>query len=547
MKRRIYLNMLLLAVCSVVLTSVFLVFTFYGRFSAQLRRELHSKAVALERVLDLESDQAAYLGALHLSDAELRITLVDREGAVLYDNTADARRLENHSDREEIREALASGAGESLRVSETFGQETCYYAVRLRNGAVLRVAETMAGIFGLFAGILPQSVLIVGLIVLACLLIAHNLTRRIVEPINRFRFEENDDTYDELAPFVRAITAQKQQVTAVLNEVAHKSDVLEAISDSMKEGLILTDKNGDVMLANKSALSLLHMSGDMTGKNILEMTRVVPLLDHMQRALRGENSELVLPVEDKQYHVFFSGVDRGALLLFLDVTERARAEQMRRAFSANVSHELKTPLTTISGFAELMENGMVKPEDVAGAARKVRREAQRLLVLIKDIMRLSELDESSGPEDCEAFDLTAVVHEAAELLKAGADEAGLTLALPEAPCEIVANRCMVLEMLCNLMENAIKYNKPGGQVAVSVSRTGDKTQISVKDTGIGIESRHLDRIFERFYRVDKSRSKKVGGTGLGLSIVKHIALYHGGSVSARSEPGVGTEITVELP
>ncbi len=539
--------MLILAFCSVVLTSGLLIFTFYNSFTGQVKSELRNKAIFLEKSLNLESNQVEYMKKLDLSNTELRITLVGIDGTVLYDNTANIAAIENHNDREEIKEARTDGVGEGNRISETIGKETYYYALRLKDSVVLRVSKSTSSIYGVFVGVLPQSIVISFVIFLACLLIAKSLTKKIVDPINRFDFDKNNDTYDELSPFIRTITSQKKQIGNALDEITKKSAVIEAISGSMKEGLILTDKDGVVLSANQSALNILNIKDKPIGKNILELTRIVTVLNAMKLALIGQNSDMVMPASGKTYHVFFSGVDKGALILFLDVTEKAKAEKMRREFTANVSHELKTPLTTISGFAELMSKGMVQPEDVTDVSKKVKSESDRLIVLIEDIMRLSELDETEGQRVYGQFDLTKVVFEVTESLKPTADEVMLTFELPIEKHIVTANKQMIYEMLYNLIHNAIKYNKPGGKISVALTNTNEDVKISVSDNGIGIDKKHHDRIFERFYRVDKSRSKKIGGTGLGLSIVKHIAAYHDGNVSIQSEINKGTEITVSLP
>ncbi len=546
LKKTIYINMLILAFFSVILASGLLIFTFYSSFTEQIKSELKDKSIFLENSLNLVDDKIKYMEELNISSKELRTTVVDIDGTVLYDNTIDIKTLGNHKDREEIKKAFEFGAGESKRFSQTIGKQTYYYAVKLSDGIVLRVAKTTSSIYGIFVSILPQCIVLILIILFLCLFIAKRLTRKIIEPINKFNFDQNSNTYDELSPFIREITSQKRQIQSALNEVTKKSDIIEAISDNMKEGLILTDKDGIVLLANKSALSILNIADGSSGRNILELTRVIQVLDHIKLALNGENNDMILPIDEKNYHVFFSNVDKGVLILFLDVTEKAKSEKMRREFSANVSHELKTPLTTISGFAELMSKGMVMPDDITDVAKRIKKESERLIVLIEDIIRLSELDESDGERVYEQFDLTKLIGEVIDNLKVKADEAMLTFCIPDKKYDIIANKPMVYEMLYNIVENAIKYNKPGGKVSVIAENIGEKTKISIIDTGIGIDKKHHNRIFERFYRVDKSRSKKIGGTGLGLSIVKHIAAYHNGTVKVKSEPGRGTEIIIEL-
>ena len=547
MKKRIYLNMLILSCLSVILTSAFLIMTFYAGFAEQVENEIKDKAEFLKTALNLETNQRGYIENLNLSDTDIRITLVSSDGKVMYDNAVnDETSLENHAERKEIKEAAVNGFGEEKRLSETVGKETYYYAVRLGNGNIIRTAKTTSSIYGIFISVLPQSLLIIAVILLACLIVARRLTKRVVAPINGFDFE-NGKTYDELSPFIRKIMAQKEQITRALDEATKKSTVIDAITGNMNEGLILLGKDGAVLSANKSAMAILDVKAVPVGRNILETTRNITVLEHMKTALSGENSNATLEIGSRTYHILFSMVDNGVLILFLDITEKAKAEKMRREFTANVSHELKTPLTTISGYAELMSNGMVKPEDITGVSGKMKGESDRLLALIEDIMRLSELDEADNEKSFEQFDLTALTHEVAQNLQPKAAEHGITVNIPEENREIAANRPMMFELIYNLVENAIKYNKPNGDVTVTVTQTGKGIRLAVKDTGIGVDEKHHARIFERFYRVDKSRSKKIGGTGLGLSIVKHIAAYHGGSVEIESEAGNGTEIIVFLP
>ena len=545
MKKRIYLNMLILACLSVLLTSVLLIMTFYAGLARQVKGELQDKAEFLETTLNLENNQGDYMESLHLADGDIRITLVQADGTVIYDNTiTDESRLENHMEREEIKKAVQNGFGAETRLSETVGKETYYYAIRLSNGNIIRTAKTTSSIYGVAISVLPQSLLIIAVILLACLVGARSLTKKIVDPINGFDFDKNAKTYDELSPFIRTITAQKEQIAAALEQVTKKSAVIDAITGNMNEGLILLGKGGTVVSANQSAMSILECRSAPIGRSILEITRNITVLAHMKTALSGENNNAMLEVGSRTYHMFFSSVDSGVLILFLDITEKAKAEKMRREFTANVSHELKTPLTTISGYAELMSNGMVRQADVPVVSGKMKSESDRLLALIEDIMRLSELDETDGEKRLEKFDLTELIDSVAEGLKPKAEEYNISVSLPKEKQIITANRPMMFELLYNLIDNAIKYNQQNGSITVTADKTDKSTMISVKDTGIGIDKKHHDRVFERFYRVDKSRSKKIGGTGLGLSIVKHIAAYHGGRVEIESEAGKGTEIRV---
>jgi len=532
--------------------------TFYLSFAMQVEGELRDSLIFFERILNLENNQADYLENLDLSDIDIRITLINPDGKVLYDNViTDESQLENHSAREEIKQASENGIGEEKRLSETIGEETYYYAVKLSDFNILRVSKTTSSVYGVFASVLPQSLLITSVILIACLIIARRLTKNIVDPINNFNFDENTKIYDELSPFVRTITNQKEQIESALFEVTKKSLLIEAITGNMSEGLILTNKDGIVISANKSAMSILNINSNPIQKNILETIRNINVLEHMKKTLSGENSNIFLNLEEKVYHLFFSSVDNGALILFLDVTEKAKAEKLRREFTANVSHELKTPLTTISGFAELLLNGMIEKSDITNVSAKMKSESDRLLSLIEDIMRLSELDESDESELKESesekvfekfseFNLSDLICEVVENLKLNADKNNISISYPQEEFLITANRPMIFELLFNLIDNAVKYNKENGNVEITVLKLNDKIEICIKDSGIGIEKKYHERIFERFYRVDKSRSKKIGGTGLGLSIVKHIVAYHNGMISIESEINSGTKIKIIL-
>lgn len=550
MKKRIYFNMLMLAFCSILLTSAFLITSFYFNFASQIKSELKNKAIFLERSLNLLENQTEYMELIDLPNAELRISLVNSNGTVLYDNVVtEESQLDSHLEREEIMEAMEYGVGDGNRLSESIGKETYYYALRLENGNVIRVSKMTSNIYGVFFNTLPQSILIIIIIFIISLVVVPRMSKNIIEPINKFDFENNPQIYDELSPFIRTITEQKDQINKALDEVTKKNTMIDAITMNMNEGLILINKDGVVLSANKSALSILNVRSVTVDKNILEITRNKDVLGYLKTALQGENKDIVMEIDSRIYHIFFSSVDLGALVLFLDVTEKAKLEKMRREFTANVSHELKTPLTTISGYAELLSKGMVKAEDIKEVSNKVKDESNRLIILIEDIMRLSELEETNDKKMFVKFNLTEIIDDVCEQLKFQAKKMMVSIIKPREDYYITANKQMIFEILYNLIDNGIKYNKPNGTVNISIviTDTDNKVRINVEDNGIGIDKSHHSRIFERFYRVDKSRSKKNGGTGLGLSIVKHIAAYHGGNVSFESESGKGTKVTVELP
>jgi len=394
--------------------------------------------------------------------------------------------------------------------------------------------------------ILPIYIGVVVIVLVSCRLAAGRLTKKITGSMNRAIFDEDSVVYDELSPFIRYIQDQKAQLNERLDEILKEKTLLEALSKSMNEGLILVDGDGGMQSINRSAHTILGIDESYIGKNILEAIRHVDIPEHLNQALSGRSNEWIHEISARTYQILFSPADNGVLILFLDITEKAEAEKLRREFSANVSHELKTPLTIISGYADLIENGLAKNEDIIGMAEKIKNESARLVTLIEDIIKLSQLDESNGSKNYSGFDLAELAREAADSLKERASGANIAIEVPDAPVIVTANRDMMFELLYNLIDNGIKYNKPDGKIKIDLIQNHDKTNILVTDTGIGIERKHLDRIFERFYRVDPSRSKKTGGTGLGLSIVKHIVAFHGGTISVKSKPDVGTTIHISF-
>lgn len=538
--------MILLTVISLVLVAAALCFVFYNQFSGIVRSELRERA---ELFRDADT-QTALQRLIVFKPNDMRITLIHPDGIVAFDNAVGTEGLANHSDREEVVEALETGWGESRRLSATLGQETYYYAVRLADGSLLRVAKTTSSIWGMFRGVLPAVICIIFIILVAGYLLAGNLTKRIVAPINNFDIKrlntESTPPYDELVPFIRTIEQQRERIAAQFSDLQSRTDTISVIMDNMSEGIILINRQGLILSVNKSAAALFETDTPMDGKNILELIRDLELLEQVRAALSGKRSELSIRRSGKSYRVFFSPVtDRGALILFLDITEKMAAEQMRREFSANVSHELKTPLTSIYGHAEMLYNGIVKESDHHGFFGKIKDEAARLITLIEDIILISELDENTGGETFEEVSLSAIAAEAAEALSLKASEHKVTVGI-SGDAAMSAGRSMIYEMFYNLIDNAIKYNKSGGTVKVNVSQMRDTIEIAIADTGIGIPEDAQSRVFERFYRVDKSRSKKTGGTGLGLAIVKHIVLLHKGKLGLKSSEDQGTVVTISF-
>jgi two-component system phosphate regulon sensor histidine kinase PhoR len=560
--------MMILTVIALALISAAVCFVFYNHLSGVVRDELRGLADVFRR-----ADAATVLReADGIDPKDTRVTLIGPDGAVQYDNAVSADALGDHSDREEVAEALASGAGESRRLSDTLGEETYYYAVRLSDGNVLRASKTTSSVWGMFSDSLPAVALVILIVFIVGYFMARNLTKRIVAPINSVDLSEGPVTppYDELSPFIRTIDRQREQIAAQFQDLKKRADTINAIMDNMKEGIIFVDERGGIASINRSASATLSVDEAAEGKSIVEVIRDIDLMANVREALAGSYAEVVKEYDGRTYRVFVSPVaEGGAIILLLDVTEKAMGEKLRREFSANVSHELKTPLTSIYGYAEMLYNGMVGKSDEHKLLGKIKDEARRMNTLIQDIILVSKLDEGEGRASFEDVDVPAVAAEAAEALALSAAENKVAIHIagaggdrsgaPGAGVRISADRSMIYELFYNLIDNAVKYNRPGGEVRVDVRRVGARDpsvppgrpapqiEITVSDTGIGIPKEAQSRVFERFYRVDKSRSKKKGGTGLGLAIVKHIVLLNGGQVSLESRENEGTVVTVRLP
>ena len=549
MTKRIFRATLLVGV-AVLIASLALVmgvlYSYFGRVQeSQLRDELSLAAVGVEK------NGTDYLRALQ--SHQYRITWVRADGTVVYDTQVDAETMENHAQRQEIQQALAAGEGESSRYSSTLLQKTVYYAQRLPDGTVLRLSAGRVT-----AGVLVLNMLQPILLVLAAALIlsgvlAGRLARRITEPLNRLDLEHplENDTYEELAPLLRRMEHQRRQIDRQMGELRQRSEEFDQITGSMNEGLVLLDEAGAILSINPAARRLLDADGDCVGQDFLTVDRDVTMSDALRQAAEQGHSEFRGERNGREYQfdvtrIQTEGRTAGTVLLVFDVTERAFAERNRREFTANVSHELKTPLQGIIGSAELLENGMVKQEDVPRFVGHIRAEAQRLVTLIGDIIRLSQLDEGE-PMPTEPVELLAVAREAAENLRSAAKTRNVTVEVTGTPATVSGVRRLLYEIVLNLCDNAIKYNTEGGRVEVEVAQDGGTAAVTVRDTGIGIPPEHQSRVFERFYRVDKSHSKASGGTGLGLSIVKHAVQYHHGVIQLKSEVGKGTEIRVTFP
>ena len=549
MTKRIFRATLLVGV-AVLIASLTLVmgalYSYFGRVQeSQLRDELSLAAVGVEQngmdyLRKLESDQ-------------YRITWLCADGAVLYDTRADAESMENHAQRQEVQQALATGEGESSRYSDTLLQKTVYYAKRLPDGTVLRLSAIRVTTGVLVLNMLQPILLVLAVALILSGVLASRLARRITEPLNRLDLEHplENDTYEELAPLLRRMEHQRRQIDRQMDELRRRSEEFEQITGSMSEGLVLLDEAGVILSINPAARRLLDAAENCVGQDLLTVDRDVALSDALRQAAEQGHSEFHGQRNGREYQfdvtrIQSEGRTAGTVLLVFDVTERAFAERNRREFTANVSHELKTPLQGIIGSAELLENGLVKQEDVPRFIGHIRSEAQRLVTLIGDIIRLSQLDEGE-PMPAEPVELLALAREAAESLQSAAAARNVTITVEGEPVELTGVRRLLYEIVFNLCDNAIKYNTDGGRVQVTVTKENETAAVTVRDTGIGIPPDQQDRVFERFYRVDKSHSKASGGTGLGLSIVKHAVQYHHGAIHLQSEVGKGTAIRVTFP
>ncbi len=550
MTKRIFRTILLVSALVLVCGLACVMGVLYSYFSRQLKEELHDKAAYL--AVAVEGDGTAALEKL--SGRPERITMVAADGTVLYDNRADESTMTNHADREEIQEALKTGSGEAVRQSDTLAEQTVYYALRLNDGSVLRVSSTQYNVPILLVGLLQPLAFIILLLLALSGFFAFRASKKIVEPINQLDLEhpEEGESYEEIAPLLTKIHKQQKTIAVQLAEAKRQQAAFAQITADMEEGLLVIDEHGALLSVNPSALRLLEVKDVQPSENVLTLNRSEPFRRAVETALDGRHEAAVLTFGEMSCQVtanpvWHDGKPSGAVLLLVDITEKLQRETLRREFTANVSHELKTPLTSISGFAEILRDGMVQAADVEKFAGRIFDEAQRLITLVSDVIKISQLDEGQLPYVRETVELQELVRTMFDRLHHAADKAGVTLTLEGEPAALSTVRPILEEVLFNLCDNAIKYNRPGGRVTVHTGRQDDRVVLAVSDTGIGIPPAHQQRIFERFYRVDKSHSKEIGGTGLGLSIVKHGAAYLGAAVTVESEPGNGSTFTLTWP
>ena len=549
MNKRIFRGISLTALAVLLLSMVVIFGALYGYFDNLQASRLRTETALAAQGVRLSG--RAYFEDLEPGD--YRLTWVAEDGRVLADTESDPASMENHASRQEIAQALKNGYGESRRYSDTRMEKTLYYALRLEDGSVVRLSVATSTVLNLVLGMAQPICLVLAGALVMSLILAGRISKKIVAPLNALDLEHplDNEGYDELSPLLRRLDVQQQQIRSRTAELKRRQADFAAVTDSMGEGLVLLGREDAVLSINPAACRLLECTAT-TGRDILEVNRSPELRSVLAQVHEGRRAEELISIRGGRYRlegtpVESSGGVRGVVLLFQDVTEREQAERIRREFTANVSHELKTPLHAISGYAELLSAGMVKPEDMPRFAGNIYTEAQRLILLVEDIIRLSQLDEGAAGMGREQVNLAQLVRETVSSLDSMASEAQVTVETELENVSVNGIEQLLSGVVYNLTDNAIKYNHPGGTVTIRLSARGEQAILQVADTGIGIPEESRERIFERFYRVDKSRSKEVGGTGLGLSIVKHAVMIHRGTIHVDSTLGKGTTITVTLP
>ena len=553
MTRKIFQSMIAVVVSVLLLSLARITGVLYEHFESAMLDQMRTTASFVEQ--GVKEDGMKYLD--EMSSSQCRITWIEADGTVKFDNRSDPSTMENHADRAEVKEALENESGTSIRRSSTLSEHTLYYAKRMQDGTVLRLAMSQRSVLFLMGGMISPVVFI---FLAACALagvLSYRVSKKIVKPLGSIDLQhpEQVETYDELSPFLQRIAAQNREIRSQMEEIRKQQQEFSMITENMSEGLFVVDRNYQILSYNRSAVRIFGMAPESVPENLLAVNRSEGFRSVVDSALKGRHAQENLELHGRVYQIIASPVCQqedaldlvGAVILTLDVTEKEAQEQYRREFTANVSHELKTPLTSISGIAEIIRNGIVRPEDIPHFAGKIYDESQRLITLIGDIIKLSRLDENQVPMERESVDLLETARDVVQQLASVARKNGVTLVTNGSHGVVNGVRQVLGEMVYNLCENAVKYNRPGGRVWVDVRQAADHVELCVKDTGIGIPAAEQGRIFERFYRVDKSHSKAVGGTGLGLSIVKHGAALHHAAIHVDSEPGEGTAITLTFP
>ena len=547
MTRRIFFGSLIVALAAIVASLALSLSAVYNSIRKTTVMQLSEEAELLSITLTGGEDYDRF------SSMANRITIVAEDGTVIFDNVADDSEMENHNDREEIIAARKNGNATVTRISSTLSENTIYCARELEDGRVVRVSCSQHTPFSMLLSLWWEILLVVIAAVVISAVLATVVAKKIVKPINEVDLKEPDidESYTEIAPLLHRLNEQNREINAKMEELSRSRTEFALITENMSEGFIISDRHTKILSYNTAALKILGAENVEENQSVLTLNRSSNFLEAIENALKGERCERTLEISEKSYGVIANpvrtdGEITGAVIIIFDTTEREQRDRLRREFTSNVSHELKTPLTSIYGISDMICGGIVKPEDIAGFAKNIRDESGRLITLIEDIIKLSQLDENNFTDHRENTNLAELARLAVSRLGSIADRSGITLTVSGDEAMYEGIPSVLEEMIYNLLDNAVKYNKAGGKAEINI-KDGDSVVITVKDTGIGIPADSIDRVFERFYRADKSHSRRIGGTGLGLSIVKHGAQLHGGSVSAESTEGVGTTMTLVLP
>lgn len=547
MTKRIFHSICLVALTVFFASVVLIMGVLYEYFSNVEHAQLKMQTILAAQGVTNEGIE--YFHDLNVKN--YRISWIDTEGNVIFDSASNTAEMENHLEREEVQEALSSGYGESRRYSVTLTERSLYSAQKLEDGTILRLSISQNSILTLLLGMAQPICIVFVIALIFSIVLAVQVSKKIVKPLNEIDLDHplSNEGYDELSPFLRRIDSQQKQLRGQKAELLQKENELNTIIGSMNEGMILLNQKGKVISINSAARKLLDADTDCTGSDMLSLCRNLELQEILSKALHGEQGKNIIRLHEESYQIdadpiISENIVKGAALFFFNVTEKEKAEQMRREFTANVSHELKTPLHSISGYAELLKNDMVKDDDKIPFAGKIYDEAGRMIRLVEDIISLSRLDEGSGDMQWENIDLYTLADKAVQSLEPQANAVCVTLELSGVSAILNGIPQLLYSVVYNLCDNAIKYNHENGKVIVNVQNEDNRVVLSVQDTGIGIAPEHQERIFERFYRVDKSHSKAVGGTGLGLSIVKHAVIIHNARIEVKSLVGNGTTVIV---
>lgn len=559
MTKRIFSGAFIVSLVAIISAVAMVLGVAYTKEQQLFKRQLEQQAMLLAATMENTSPDDDVESLRKLSHDihgtfENRITYIGQDGTVLFDNEADPATMENHLGREEVVAAKQSGTGTAIRESYTMSEMTVYCARVIGYGCIVRVAGTMDTVAARIAGMWWEVLLVVIIAAMVSLGVAAIVARVVVKPINSIDLKNPDigESYSEIAPLLHRISEQNHEIDQQIAELTRSRKEFSLITENMSEGFIIIDSRTEVLSYNTAALKILGSDFTGSSRSVLVLNRSEAFRSAVEDALAGKRSETDLTLSEKIYQVIatpaFTGSSvTGAVMIILDITEKEAREELRREFTSNVSHELKTPLTTIYGISDMLVGGIVKPEDIPGFAKNIRDEAGRMITLIQDILKLSQLDENTFSDQRERVDLYELAQSAAERLRPQADEKHVTISVTGERSEFTGIATVLEEMIYNLLDNAVKYNKQGGRADVDVRSGGDDIVVTVSDTGIGVPADSIDRIFERFYRADKSHSRKIGGTGLGLSIVKHGVSLHGGSITVKSSEGSGTTFTMALP